>query len=360
MNIGGEHIQSIWFEPDSGEVCIIDQTKLPHQLEIIFLQSLDDACHAIKSMQVRGAPLIGVTAAYGIYLALRSDAHCLNVALDALIKTRPTAINLKWALKRVQESLLGTDAASKAGKALEIAQCLEKEDIAVCAAIGENGLPILQDLWKSKRDSEEPLNILTHCNAGALAAVDWGTALSVIYKAQITGLPIHVWVDETRPRNQGAALTCWELTEQGVANTLIVDNAGGYLMQSGKVDLCIVGSDRTTLGGDVCNKIGTYLKALAADHNNIPFYAALPISTIDFSILRGTDAIPIEERDSTEVSHITGLTKQGEIETVRVAPDRVAISNYSFDVTPAKFVTGLITEKGVFKASSDSLGKLLQ
>lgn len=360
MKIDGEHLQSIWFDPDSGEVCIIDQTRLPHHLEIIALTSLDEACHAISSMQVRGAPLIGVAAAYGVYLALRNDAGSLDEAIKALSNTRPTAVNLQWSLERVSEALSGIETDALAGKALEMAQLLEKEDIAVCEAIGDSGLAVLQQLWGSKRDSQERLNILTHCNAGALATVDWGTALSVVYKAHDAGIPLHVWVDETRPRNQGAALTTWELTEQGIPNTLIVDNAGGHLMQSGEVDICIVGSDRTTLGGDVCNKIGTYLKALAAHHNNIPFYAALPVSTIDFSIISASDSIPIEERDAEEVSHIQGVTAQGEIESVRVTPENIAISNYGFDVTPAEFVSGIITERGVFEASEASLAKLLE
>ncbi|MBM89266.1 MAG: S-methyl-5-thioribose-1-phosphate isomerase [Gammaproteobacteria bacterium] len=359
MNFQGKNLQSIWFEPESGGVCIIDQTKLPHQLKINCLQSLDEVCYAIASMQVRGAPLIGVTAAYGIYLSLRSNVNSLNEALDTLSKTRPTAVNLKWALKRVQEFLAGEGVDNIVGKALEVAQLMEKEDIAVCEAIGENGLPVLRGIWESKKNSQDVVNVLTHCNAGALAAVDWGTALSVIYKAKLAGIPLHVWVDETRPRNQGAALTCWELAERGVANTLIVDNAGGHLMQTGKVDLCVVGSDRTSLSGDVCNKIGTYLKALAANHNNIPFYVALPVSTIDFSILSGQEGFPIEERDNREVSHMRGQTEQGKMETVRIALSQTAVSNYGFDITPAEFVTGLITEKGIFEASPESLSKLL-
>ncbi|NKB33981.1 MAG: S-methyl-5-thioribose-1-phosphate isomerase [Pseudomonadales bacterium] len=359
MKIDGEHIQSIWFEPESDEVCIIDQTLLPHSLEIISLQSLEETCHAISAMQVRGAPLIGVTAAYGIYLALRDDPNSLNAAVSALAETRPTAVNLQWALQRMQENLNGLDFSDLPGKALETAQLLEKEDIAVCEAIGEHGLGILQALWNEKNESQDALNLLTHCNAGALATVDWGTALSVVYKAHAAGIPLHVWVDETRPRNQGAALSCWELTQQKIPNTLIVDNAGGHLMQTGKVDLCLVGSDRTTLGGDVYNKIGTYLKALAAHHNNIPFYAALPVSSIDFSIVDGLSSIPIEERDAIEVSHISGITEAGNIESVQLAPDGTAISNLGFDVTPAQFITGIITEKGVFEANEASLQQLL-
>ena len=359
MKIDGEHLQSIWYEPETDEVCIIDQTRLPHQIEILSLQSLDDACEAISSMQVRGAPLIGVTAAYGIYLALRDDPKNLNIAVNTLANTRPTAVNLQWALQRTQEYLHGLDFNALPGKALETAQLMEKEDIAVCEAIGEHGLGLLQELWGEIGETKDRLNILTHCNAGALATVDWGTALSVIYKAHEAGIPLHVWVDETRPRNQGASLTCWELSQQRIPNTLIVDNAGGHLMQTDKVDICVVGSDRTTLGGDVCNKIGTYLKALAAHHNNIPFYAALPVSTIDFSIVDGMESILIEERDGKEVSHISGVTAEGNIESVRLAPNNTTVSNYGFDITPAKFVTGIITEKGVFEANEASLSKLL-
>ena len=359
MKIDGEQLQSIWYEPETDEVCIVDQTMLPHRIEILSLQSLDDACEAIASMRVRGAPLIGVTAAYGIYLALRDDPKNLDSAVNALGNTRPTAINLQWVLQRTQEHLHGLDFNALPGKALETAQLIEKEDIAVCEAIGKHGLGVLQEYWQEIGETKERLNILTHCNAGALATVDWGTALSVIYKAHGAGIPLHVWVDETRPRNQGASLTCWELTQQGIPNTLIVDNAGGHLMQTGKVDVCIVGSDRTTLGGDVCNKIGTYLKALAAHHNSIPFYAALPVSTIDFSIVDGMGSIPIEERDGKEVSHISGVTAEGNIESVQIAPNNTAVSKYGFDVTPAKFVTGIITEKGVFEANEASLRKLL-
>ena len=359
MKIDGEHLQSIWYKPETDEVCIIDQTRLPHQIEILSLQSLDDACEAISSMQVRGAPLIGVTAAYGIYLALRDDPKNLNSAVNALANTRPTAVNLQWALQRTREYLHGLDFNALPGKALETAQLMEKEDIAACEAIGEHGLGLLQELWGEIGETKDRLNILTHCNAGALATVDWGTALSVIYKAHEAGIPLHVWVDETRPRNQGALLTCWELSQQRIPNTLIVDNAGGHLMQTGKVDVCVVGSDRTTLDGDVCNKIGTYLKALAAHHNNIPFYAALPVSTIDFSIVDGMESILIEERDGKEVSHISGVTAEGNVESVRLAPNNTTVSNYGFDITPAKFVTGIITEKGVFEANKASLSKLL-
>ena len=360
MIIDGEHIQSIWYEPESDEVCIIDQTRLPHHFEILSLQSLTDACRAITAMEVRGAPLIGVTAAYGVYLALRENASGLDDAINALLATRPTAVNLRWALQRVEENLEGIGSSQLAAKALETAQLLEKEDIAVCEAIGDNGLGVVQALWDQKKDSQSRLNILTHCNAGALATVDWGTALSVIYKAHNAGIPLHVWVDETRPRNQGASLTCWELSQQGIANTLIVDNAGGHFMQSGQVDLCIVGSDRTTIAGDVCNKIGTYLKALAAQDNDVPFYVALPISSIDFTMENGLQDIPIEERDSSEVSEISGTDSDGVVHTVRVATKGVAIRNPGFDVTPAKLVTAIITERGVYAANRESLEQLLR
>ena len=360
MKVNGEHIQSIWYELETDEVCIIDQARLPYDFEILSLQSLTDACRAISSMEVRGAPLIGVTAAYGVYLALREDSSSLDWAIKSLSETRPTAVNLRWSLQRMKESLEGIEPSALAGKSLETAQLLEKEDIAVCEAIGDNGLGILQALWTQKSESQKHLNVLTHCNAGALATVDWGTALSVIYKANNAGIPLHVWVDETRPRNQGASLTCWELSQEGIANTLIVDNAGGHLMQSGQVDICIVGSDRTTISGDVCNKIGTYLKALAARDNAIPFYVALPISSIDFTIEDGLRDIPIEERDSKEVSEITGPDCDGIMRIIRVASQGTAISNPGFDVTPAKLITAIITERGVHEATKASLERLLQ
>ncbi|MDA1370194.1 MAG: S-methyl-5-thioribose-1-phosphate isomerase [Proteobacteria bacterium] len=356
MMIGGERLQSIWYDRNADTVCIIDQSRLPHEFEIIDLNNLGDACHAITSMQVRGAPLIGVTAAYGVYLALRDDPASLEQATQALLATRPTAVNLQWALQRMNQGLAATAVEQRVTQALEVAQLMEKEDIAICEAIGEHGAAILANLWEAKRESQSALNVLTHCNAGALATVDWGTALAVVYKAVAAGVPVHVWVDETRPRNQGAALTCWELGQQDIPHTLVVDNAGGHLMQQGKVDICVVGSDRTTLDGDVCNKIGTYLKALAADDNAVPFYAAVPISSIDFSATQ--EGIPIEERAADEVSHITGLADDGLVKRVRVAPHGVAISNIGFDITPARLVTGIITERGVFEASRASLQQL--
>lgn len=348
--------QSIWYDADRDVVCIIDQTCLPHHLAIVDLASLDDACHAIASMQVRGAPLIGVTAAYGVYLALRAAPETLEPALQRLQATRPTAVNLAWALARCQRHLAALPADQRPAAALALARTMEQEDRDVCAAIGEQGAALLAEL-NNKKASGERLNVLTHCNAGALATVAWGTALSCVYKAVDRGIPVHVWVDETRPRNQGAALTCWELARYGVPHTLVVDNAGGHLMQQGQVDVCIVGSDRTAINGDVCNKIGTYLKALAAFDNQLPFYVALPLSSIDFTLADGS-AIPIEERASEEVTAIPGVAADGTPGQVRVAPAKVAVSNPGFDVTPARLVTGLITERGVFAASRSALQPL--
>ena len=359
MKIDGEHLQSIWYAKESDTVKIIDQTLLPHKFKVVDLKNLSDACNAINSMKVRGAPLIGVTAAYGVYLALKENPKQLETAMHELLNTRPTAINLRWALGKMHESLRGIDEEALKQKALETAHLIEKEDAAICEAIGNHGLPLLQALWNKKKDHQECLNILTHCNAGALAAVDWGTALSVIYKTAQAGVPIHVWVDETRPRNQGAWLTCWELSKMGVSNTLIVDNAGGHLMQIGQVDVCVVGSDRTTCCGDVCNKIGTYLKALAARASNIPFYAALPVSTIDFSIRTGVGNIPIEERPADEISYVCGIDETGEMSKLRIVEEGTRIKNYGFDVTPAEFISGIITEKGVFQANEMSLREAL-
>lgn len=358
MNVDGNHYQSIWFDEAQGSVNIIDQTSLPHKFEILSLENLDAACHAILTMQVRGAPLIGVTAAYGMYLALRDDPDQQARAESRLLATRPTAVNLRWALERVASAIAGVNPEQRAAAALAIARELETEDIEICEKIGEHGAALLSELWQAKSDSAVVLNVLTHCNAGALATVDWGTALSVIYKAVAKGVPIHVWVDETRPRNQGAALTCWELAHHDVDHTLIVDNAGGHLMQQGLVDCCVVGSDRTTLNGDVCNKIGTYLKALAAHDNEIPFFVALPVSSIDFSLADGISEIPIEERASDEVSHLSGIDESGELRSLRMTPEDVAISNFGFDVTPARLVSKIITEKGVCDAVESELVKL--
>jgi methylthioribose-1-phosphate isomerase len=357
MLIGGEQLQSIWYEADNDKVCIIDQTRLPRHFEIIGLDSLDAAAHAISSMQVRGAPLIGVTAAYGIYLAMCEDPRQLDTAITRLQATRPTAVNLRWALARCEEELSPLAPGQRRDRALELAQVMEKEDIAICEAIGEHGAKLLQSHWQEHCQPGERLNILTHCNAGALATVDWGTALACVYKAAAAGVPLHVWVDETRPRNQGAALTCWELGQQDIPHTLIVDNAGGHLMQRGRVDLCIVGSDRTTLAGDVCNKIGTYLKALAARDNDIPFYVALPVSSIDFDLHSGRD-IPIEERAVEEVTEVMAEDDSGQRRALKLAPEGVAVSNPGFDVTPAALVSGLITERGVVAANTEALARL--
>jgi len=345
MIVGGKHYRSIWREAD-GRVRIIDQTKLPHRFEIIELTCLEDAARAIETMQVRGAPCIGATAAYGVALALQEGID-LETAIARLGKTRPTAVNLRWALEEMRE------AGSSLNAAFDRAAKICDDDVEICRAIGEHGFEIIEENAAKKT----PVNILTHCNAGWIATVDWGTALAPIYMAYNKGIDVHVWVDETRPRNQGAALTAWELGAHGVPHTIVTDNAGGHLMQRGEVDLCIVGTDRTTREGDVANKIGTYLKALAARDNNVPFYVALPYTTIDWNLRSGAD-IPIEERAPEEVTHLTGLTAKGEIETVHVAAPGSPAANYAFDVTPARLVTGLITERGVTEASEEGLLKL--
>jgi methylthioribose-1-phosphate isomerase len=362
MNINGAPCRSIWFDEITQELRIIDQTLLPHQFSTLKLDSLDAVCHAIVSMQVRGAPLIGITAAFGVYLALRDQRGQLDISCERLLQTRPTAVNLHWAIQRVRNALGTLEGDEQMQHALILARQLLAEDAASCSAIGDNGLQVLMQIWESKEQAcpqQQPvLNVLTHCNAGWLATADWGTALAPIYKAHMKGIPVHVWVDETRPRNQGAALTAWELKQQGIPHTVIVDNAGGHLMQHGLVDVCLVGSDRTTATGDVCNKIGTYLKALAAQDNNIPFYAALPVSTIDFSLQDGVREIPIEQRHAEEVSHVAGLDADGLLRNVRLTPEGTQISNFGFDVTPARLVTGLITELGVFPATSTGLKTL--
>lgn len=364
MKVNGEHCHSIWFEDSTQELRIIDQTLLPHQFSNLTLASLDAVCHAIVSMQVRGAPLIGITAAFGVYLALRDQPGQLDISCQRLLQTRPTAVNLRWALQRVHSSICTLDSAEQAQAALAVARQLLLEDAASCSAIGDYGLQVLERIWQCKiqthTDLNQPpvLNVLTHCNAGWLATADWGTALAPVYKAHLQGIPIHVWVDETRPRNQGASLTAWELKQQGISHTVIVDNAGGHLMQHGLVDVCLVGSDRTTASGDVCNKIGTYLKALAAHDNNIPFYAALPVSTVDFSLHDGIREIPIEERHGEEVSHMLGLDGAGLPARIQVTPVGTRISNFGFDVTPARLVTGIITELGIFPATVTGLQDL--
>lgn len=363
MRVNGEMFRTIWFDSTAKVVRIIDQTLLPHRFETVVLDSLVDACRAIVTMQVRGAPLIGVTAAFGVYLALNEGNTDLKLICARLLQTRPTAVNLRWALTRMQVALESLPPDDRTVAALALAQAIADEDVAACSAIGDYGLEIIKSAWakKLKHDaSAEKLNILTHCNAGWLATVDWGTALAPIYKARAEGIPIHVWVDETRPRNQGAFLTAWELLQEGVPHTVIVDNAGGHLMQHAEVDLCLVGSDRTTATGDVCNKIGTYLKALAAFDNQIPFYVALPVSTIDFTLSDGVKEIPIEERHPSEVSQMQGLDEQGRLTRLQIITAESQVCNFGFDVTPARLVTALITEHGVFEANRSSLSTLMK
>ena len=340
----------------TGEVEIIDQTRLPHSLVFRRLDGLEDAAAAIEAMRVRGAPLIGATAAYGVALALASDASDagLAAALVRLARTRPTAINLGWALERMRALLAPLSSRERPAAAFAEADAIAEEDVAISAAIGRHGLEVFREIL-AKKPAGSRLDVLTHCNAGRLAAVEWGTATAPIYMAHDAGLPIHVWVDETRPRNQGASLTAWELAERGVDHTVVPDNTGGHLMQHGLVDVVIVGTDRTTADGDVCNKIGTYLKALAAADNGVPFYVALPSTTIDFRVADGIAEIPIEERGGEEVSHMTGLTADGRVEAVRIVPEGTRVANYGFDVTPARLITGLVTERGVIAARRDAL-----
>jgi len=351
-------MRSIWLEPDGWSVGIIDQTALPHRLTTARLINLEDAAHAISAMLVRGAPLIGATAAYGVCLALRADAsdEALDRACAALLATRPTAINLKWALNEMVAVVRNRARDERVAVAYRRAAEICEQDIAINTAIGQNGLPLIEAVARRKQPGQ-PVNVLTHCNAGWLAAVDVGTATAPIYLAHDKAIAIHVFADETRPRNQGASLTAWELGRHGVAHTVIADNTGGHLMQHGLVDLVIVGTDRVTAAGDVCNKIGTYLKALAARDNNVPFYVALPSPTIDFSISDGLAEIPIEQRGADEVATMTGRTPQGGIATVRIVPDGSPVANYGFDVTPARLVTGLITERGVIAASRSALAR---
>jgi methylthioribose-1-phosphate isomerase len=348
MKLNGKSTRSIWIEPDGRSVGIIDQTLLPHRLETLRLATCADAVRAIASMQTRGAPLIGAVAAYGVALAMLEDASDENLerAYASLLKTRPTAINLKWALDNMMAAVRNRPRDQRVAAAYQRAAEICDEDIAINEAIGRNGLRLIEDIAAKKKPGEK-VNILTHCNAGWLATVDWGTATAPIYMAHDKGIPVHVWVDETRPRNQGASLTAFELGQHGVPHTVIPDNTGGHLMQHGRVDIVIVGTDRVTAQGDVCNKIGTYLKALAAKDNGVPFYVALPSPTIDFNVVDGVAEIPIEERAGEEVSEMTGRTADGRIETVSILPEGSQVANYGFDVTPARLVTGLITERGV-------------
>jgi methylthioribose-1-phosphate isomerase len=358
MKVDGEDFRTIWLGNDGWSVEIIDQTRLPHEFATTTLETLGDAAIAIKDMLVRGAPLIGATAAYGVCLALRTDASdaALSKACTVLAATRPTAINLNWALAQMTTALQPQDPADRVETAYRLAAKIAEDDIETCRCIGVNGLELIAKIAAKKPG--ETINILTHCNAGWLATVDWGTALSPIYHAHNAGHKVHVWVDETRPRNQGAALTAWELGSHGVPHTIIVDNAGGHLMQNGQVDMCIVGTDRTAANGDVANKIGTYLKALAAHDNNIPFYVALPHSTIDWTIKDGVKDIPIEQRDGSEVTAMTGRCVDGNMATVQISAPGSPAGNYAFDVTPARLISGLITERGICAASVQGLANL--
>ena len=356
MKINGKEYRTIWFE--NNVVKIIDQTKLPHQFIIKDLKKVKDAINAIKVMEVRGAPLIGGTAAYGIALAVQenNDPEFIRKSAEELIQSRPTAINLKWAVDRMISKLSGINSDQILDIALTEAKEICDEDERFCENIGINGLKIIEEIYNKKKDT---VNILTHCNAGWLATINWGTATSPIYHAHKKGIPVHVWVDETRPRNQGANLTSYELNEEGIPNTIIADNTGGILMQRGQVDMCIVGTDRTLSNGDVCNKIGTYLKALAAHDNKVPFYVALPSSTIDWNIKDAKD-IPIEQRNSEELSHVEGIDENNEVKKILIYPKKSKAMNLAFDVTPAKYVTGLITEKGICEASTEGLKKLFK
>ncbi len=356
MKVDGVLYRTIWLAADGWSVMIIDQTKLPHRFETARLASAEQAAHAIRAMLVRGAPLIGATAAYGMCLALRADGSdaAMDRAYDLLLATRPTAVNLRWALDDMRERLRNTRAEGRVAAAYKRAAEICDEDVAINRAIGGHGEKLIREAWQRKGEKGR-VNALTHCNAGWLATVDWGTALAPIYMAHDHGIPLHVWVDETRPRNQGAALTAWELGRHGVAHTVIVDNAGGHLMQRGEVDLCIVGTDRTAANGDVGNKIGTYLKALAAKDNGVPFYVALPSPTIDWTIADGLKDIPIERRADDEVTRIEGKAADGRVLTVQLTPDGSPAGNYAFDVTPARLVSGLITERGVAAASREGL-----
>ena len=359
MKVAGTPYRTIWTLDDNRTVRIIDQTKLPHEFTTQDLKTVEDAASSIRKMLVRGAPLIGATGAYGMALAMRSDPSdgAIAAAYETLFATRPTASNLGWALDDLRQRLKVLPEEKREAAAYQRALEICDDDVETCRSIGVHGAAIIERIWQEKGRPNR-INVLTHCNAGWLATVDWGTALAPIYIAFEKNIPVHVWVDETRPRNQGAALTAWELGQHGVPHTVIVDNAGGHLMQHGDVDLCITGTDRTTAAGDVCNKVGTYLKALAAQDNGVPFYVALPHSTIDWRIRDGIRDIPIEIRESREVTHIVGKSDSGEPREVQLTPDGTDALNIAFDVTPAKHVTGLITERGVCEASQAGLLKL--
>jgi methylthioribose-1-phosphate isomerase len=360
MKINGSSYRSIWLNEDGWSVDIIDQTLLPHRFEVRHLRTIDETAEAIRTMRVRGAPLIGATAAYGMALSLRerADDEFLTEVRHRLLATRPTAVNLRWALDRMQAGLKAFAPKQRCAEAYRLAAAICDEDVEINRRIGEHGLQLIRGLLQKRGKPGQPFHILTHCNAGWLATVDWGTALAPVYQAHDAGIPVHVWVDETRPRNQGAALTTWELASHGVPHDLIVDNAGGHLMQNGLVDLCLTGTDRTARNGDVCNKIGTYLKALAAYDNEVPFHVCLPGPTIDWEIADGVNDIPIEERDSIEVIEVSGRTPSGPVGPVQITPDGVTARNFAFDVTPARLVSGLITERGVCNASESGLRSL--
>jgi methylthioribose-1-phosphate isomerase len=356
MKVDGVAYRTIWLAADGGSVEVIDQTRLPHAFAVIRLETLADAAHAIRAMVVRGAPLIGATAAYGVALALRhnpTDAG-LTEACGVLLATRPTAVNLRWALERMERVLRPLPPSARVEASYAEAAAVADQDVALCRAIGEHGAALIAQAAE-RTGGRRPVRVLTHCNAGWLATVDWGTALAPVYVAHERGQAVEVWVDETRPRNQGASLTAWELNHHGIPHTVIADNVGGHLMQHGLVDLCIVGTDRTSANGDVCNKIGTYLKALAAHDNGVPFHVAVPSPSIDWRINDGVQEIPIEQRDGRELSEISGRTAEGGVVTVRVTPEGSPVANYGFDVTPARLVTSLITERGLCPASRTGL-----
>jgi methylthioribose-1-phosphate isomerase len=359
MNVDGQPYRTIWLGDDRASVCVIDQTRLPHRFEVVRWRGVEAAAAGIRTMVVRGAPLIGAAAAYGMALAMQEDSRDenLRLAYDTLLRTRPTAVNLRWALDLMRQALLPCKSSERTGVAYALAGRIADDDVQNCSAIGDCGQRLIEQAWE-KVSGSRPVNILTHCNAGWLATVDWGTALAPVYKAFNAGISLHVWVDETRPRNQGASLTAWELGHHGVPHTVIADNAGGHLMQHGLVDLCIVGSDRTTARGDVANKIGTYLKALAACDNSVPFYVALPLSTIDWTIENGVRDIPIEKRAPEELTHVSGESDDGDVRTVRITPKASPAANYAFDVTPRQLVSALITEHGVFRPVPEEMAEL--
>ena len=357
MLVDCNNFTTIWIDDNNQKIKIIDQRLLPHTFRIVTLNSVKDIEFAIREMQVRGAPLIGVTAAFGMYVAALEDPSIefLNKAADFLIKSRPTAVNLSWAVQKIKLEIVNIDQENRADHIFKIAKQIREDDIQACSKIGDYGLELIKNVYNKKNST---VNILTHCNAGWLAAVDWGTALAPIFKAKKNNIPVHVWVDETRPRNQGFNLTAWELINENIDCSLIVDNVGGHLMQHNQVDMCIVGTDRTTLTGDVCNKIGTYLKALAAYDNNIPFYVSAPISSIDFNIRDGISEIPIETRDAKEVNSIWGIDENMDMKTISIVPEKSKSINYAFDVTPSKYISKLITEKGVVDANEISIKDL--